>query len=132
MMSPQQRSQAAEEVKALKALHHPFVVKYRESFVHNRRYLCIVMHYCKYGDLAKILKVRREQRQLLDEAQILKWFVQVALALKHIHENQIIHRDLKTENLFLDAHNNIQIGDFGIGRPSTLTASKVSNWRHCF
>ena len=73
------------------------------------------MHYCKHGDLSSILKTRREKHQYLDEKQILLWFVQIALGLKHIHDHKIIHRDLKTENVFLDAHNNVQIGDFGIG-----------------
>jgi len=112
--------QAVSEVTALRALQHPFIVKYRESFVHNRRYLCIVMHYCPHGDLSTILKRRREKHQYLSESQILHWFVQTALALKHIHEKGILHRDLKTENLFLDSQNNIQVGDFGIGRKTII------------
>ncbi len=73
------------------------------------------MHYCKQGDLLSIIKARRKKHQYFEEAAILKWFVQVALGLKHIHDHKILHRDLKTENLFLDGKDNLYIGDFGIG-----------------
>lgn len=74
------------------------------------------MNYCPKGDLKTLISKRREKHDYFDEKQILTWFVQVALGVKHIHENKIIHRDLKTENIFLDAQMNAQIGDFGIGK----------------
>lgn len=128
-MDQTQKKQALNEVNSLKVLKHPFVVKYRESFMHNRysptdrrRYLCIIMHFCPKGDLGSLIKKRRVNHDYLSEKQILTWFVQIALGLKHIHENNIIHRDLKSENLFLDAYDNIQIGDFGIGILRCYTA----------
>lgn len=50
------------------------------------------------------------------ESQILAWFVQMALALKHVHERKILHRDLKTQNIFLTSKGEVKIGDFGIAR----------------
>jgi NIMA (never in mitosis gene a)-related kinase len=50
------------------------------------------------------------------EDQILDWFVQMALAIKHIHDRKILHRDLKTQNIFMTQNNQIKIGDFGISR----------------
>lgn len=50
------------------------------------------------------------------ENQILTWFVQMALALKHVHERKILHRDLKTQNIFLTSKGEVKIGDFGIAR----------------
>jgi NIMA (never in mitosis gene a)-related kinase len=50
------------------------------------------------------------------EDQILDWFVQMGLAIKHIHDRKILHRDLKTQNIFMTQTNQIKIGDFGIAR----------------
>jgi NIMA (never in mitosis gene a)-related kinase len=50
------------------------------------------------------------------EEQILDWFVQIAVALKHCHNHKIIHRDLKSQNVFLTRSNEVRLGDFGIAR----------------
>ena len=50
------------------------------------------------------------------EELVLDWFVQIALALKHVHDRKILHRDLKTQNIFLTSKQEIKIGDFGISR----------------
>jgi len=42
--------------------------------------------------------------------------VQIALAIKHIHDRKILHRDLKTQNIFLNGKNEVKMGDFGIAR----------------
>ena len=53
---------------------------------------------------------------LHSESQILDWFVQTCLAMKYIHDRKILHRDLKTQNIFLTGRGEIKIGDFGIAR----------------
>lgn len=63
----------------------------------------------------KIAK-QKELGVLFSERQILTWFVQMALALKHVHDRKILHRDLKTQNIFLTSKGEIKIGDFGIAR----------------
>lgn len=50
------------------------------------------------------------------ENTVLDWFVQIALAIKHIHDRKILHRDLKTQNIFLNGKNEVKMGDFGIAR----------------
>lgn len=114
-MERKQKEEALNEVVVLKSLRHPFIVSYRESFM-NKGCLCIVMDYADGGDLyAKITK----QKQLgtgFTEEQILDWFVQICLAIKHIHERHILHRDLKTQNIFLTSTGHVKVGDFGIAR----------------
>lgn len=61
------------------------------------------------------------QQPLRRENQILDWFVQTCLALKYVHDRKILHRDLKTQNIFLTAKGDIKIGDFGIGECYNLT-----------
>lgn len=80
------------------------------------RCLCIVMDYCEGGDMFNKIAKQKELGVLFSERQILTWFVQMALALKHVHDRKILHRDLKTQNIFLTSKGEIKIGDFGIAR----------------
>ncbi|NXW06047.1 NEK1 kinase, partial [Fregetta grallaria] len=82
--------------------------------------LYIVMDYCEGGDLFK--KINAQKGILFSEDQILDWFVQICLALKHIHDRKILHRDIKSQNIFLTKDGTIQLGDFGIARVLNSTA----------
>ncbi|KAJ8297487.1 hypothetical protein KUTeg_024018 [Tegillarca granosa] len=50
------------------------------------------------------------------EDQIMDWFVQICLAIKHIHDRKILHRDIKSQNIFLSGDGSVQLGDFGIAK----------------
>jgi len=103
------------EVKVLSQLRHPNIVEFYESFqLENRQYLCIIMAYCETGDLFSRIKSRNGE--LFEEDQILDWFIQISLALLYMHKKKVIHRDLKTQNIFLTKRNIVKIGDFGISR----------------
>jgi serine/threonine protein kinase len=73
--------------------------------------LYIVMDYCEGGDLHSRLKT---VETFLNENKILDWFTQIAEALKYIHNHKILHRDLKTQNIFLSKKDVIKVGDFGV------------------
>ncbi len=61
--------------------------------------------------------IQKRCNSLLDEDTILHFFVQILLALYHVHNKLILHRDLKTQNILLDKHQMIvKIGDFGISK----------------
>jgi hypothetical protein len=71
--------------------------------------------FCDGGDLLGLVK--SQSGKLLDESYVLDLFVQLALALKHVHDRKIIHRDIKTENIFLSSHKRVvKLGDFGIAK----------------
>ncbi|XP_053177262.1 serine/threonine-protein kinase Nek1-like [Scomber japonicus] len=115
-MSTEERQKAQKEVEVLSNLSHPFIVQYKESF-EERGCLYIVMDYCEGGDLFEKIRAQKgEQEQLFSEEQILDWFVQICLALKHIHDRKILHRDIKPENIFLTKDGTVQLGDFGVAR----------------
>ena len=44
------------------------------------------------------------------------WFVQICIALEYVHKRKVLHRDLKTQNVFLTANNTVKLGDFGISK----------------
>ncbi|XP_067451525.1 interferon-induced very large GTPase 1-like [Thunnus thynnus] len=112
-MSPEERQKAQKEVEVLAKMSHPNIVQYKESF-EEEDCLCIVMDYCEGGDLFK--KINSQKRELFSEDQILDWFVQICLALKHIHDRKILHRDIKPQNIFLTKDETVQLGDFGVSR----------------
>ncbi|XP_030901639.2 serine/threonine-protein kinase Nek1 isoform X2 [Melopsittacus undulatus] len=118
-MSNKEREESRREVAVLANMKHPNIVLYRESFEENGC-LYIVMDYCEGGDLFK--KINAQKGILFSEDQILDWFVQICLALKHIHDRKILHRDIKSQNIFLTKDGTIQLGDFGIARVLNSTA----------
>ncbi|NXY40814.1 NEK1 kinase, partial [Ceuthmochares aereus] len=118
-MSNKEREESRREVAVLANMKHPNIVLYRESFEENGC-LYIVMDYCEGGDLFK--RINAQKGILFSEDQILDWFVQICLALKHIHDRKILHRDIKSQNIFLTKDGTIQLGDFGIARVLNSTA----------
>ena len=88
----------------------------------NENLMYIIMEYADAGDL----NIRiRAQRKPFSEQQILNWFVQLCLAIKHLHDRKCLHRDIKAENIFLTSDNRIKLGDFGISKllPSTFACA---------
>jgi NIMA (never in mitosis gene a)-related kinase len=69
------------------------------------------------GDLSFHIK-RRQQNggERFTETEIFNWFVQLCLALEYIHGRKVLHRDLKSQNVFLTGNNTVKLGDFGISR----------------
>ncbi|XP_077000589.1 serine/threonine-protein kinase Nek1 isoform X11 [Tamandua tetradactyla] len=112
-MSSKEREESRREVAVLANMKHPNIVQYRESFEENGA-LYIVMDYCEGGDLFK--RINAQKGILFQEDQILDWFVQICLALKHVHDRKILHRDIKSQNIFLTKDGTVQLGDFGIAR----------------
>uniref|UniRef100_A0A0G4HLT8 non-specific serine/threonine protein kinase n=1 Tax=Chromera velia CCMP2878 TaxID=1169474 RepID=A0A0G4HLT8_9ALVE len=119
-MSKQEKDDAIRESQVLKRMCHPNIVKFHEVFMTKRGRLCIVMDFADGGDLYQFLKKRNHE--LLQEDKILNMFTQMALAVKHVHDNKVLHRDLKTQNIFLTKDGTVKLGDFGIAR--VLEATK--------
>ncbi|XP_061689390.1 serine/threonine-protein kinase Nek4 isoform X2 [Syngnathoides biaculeatus] len=112
--SKRERRGAEQEAQLLSQLRHPNIVTYRESWEGTDLQLYIVMGFCEGGDLYHRLK--QQKGELLPERQVVEWFVQIAMALQYLHERNILHRDLKTQNIFLTKTNIIKVGDLGIAR----------------
>lgn len=122
-LSQAEKDETLKEAKILGALQHPNIVKFREVYKTKKGKLCIVMDYADGGDLSSKIKAARSQQ--FPEPVILDWFTQICLAMKHVHDRKIIHRDLKGQNIFLTKNNNIKLGDFGIARVLSNTKEKA-------
>ena len=99
--------------QVLQSLAHPNIVTCTESFIAGGK-LCIVMDFCENGDLYGFLKKRNGK--LLEEDKLLDLFVQICLSMKHVHDRKILHRDLKTQNIFMSSGGILKLGDFGVAK----------------
>ena len=69
------------------------------------------------GDLSFHVKRKSKQNgERFPEKVIINWFIQCAMALNHIHSKKILHRDIKSSNIFVTSNGYIKIGDFGISK----------------
>ena len=113
-ITEKERLSIETEVNLLKKLKHPNIVLYKDSFIDKENNLNIVTTFCEGGDMYK--KIFREKNNYFEEDQIKKWLVQLLLGLSYIHDKQIVHRDIKTKNIFVQNEHTLRIGDFGIAK----------------
>jgi NIMA (never in mitosis gene a)-related kinase 1/4/5 len=78
------------------------------------------------GDLAEKIKQQKERKCYFSEDKILDWFTQICLAIKHVHDRKILHRDLKAQNIFVMKNGLLKLGDFGIARVLNKTSDMAS------
>ena len=113
-INEKERIAIQDEVNLLKQLKHPNIVTYKDSFFDNENCLNIVMVFCEMGDM--YTKIRKQKGENFPEESILLWIAQLCLALSYVHDKQILHRDIKTQNIFIQNEHTIRIGDFGIAK----------------
>lgn len=76
----------------------------------------IFLHLRVVGDMAYHIKRKQGKNEHFTELEVFNWVVQIALALEYVHSKRVIHRDIKTQNIFLTGNNTVKIGDFGISK----------------
>ncbi|KAI0633514.1 kinase-like domain-containing protein [Trametes polyzona] len=146
-MTERDRKQIVAEVNILKDLHHEHIVRYHDRHVdRDAGILYILMEFCGGGDLSSIIKHAQRHSRPIPEDTIWNYFMQILLALNHCHHPnsghgrtssagsdadgkdrraQILHRDLKPDNVFLDENNTVKLGDFGLSK--ALTQASFAN-----
>ncbi len=105
------------EAKILSSLKSKYVVEYYDSFEENNC-LNIIMEYCEGGDLGTYISnyQKMNSNTSLNEDFIWKVFIQICFGLYDIHKQNILHRDLKSLNIFLTKEFQVKIGDLGVAR----------------
>nr|XP_040038738.1 serine/threonine-protein kinase Nek3 isoform X1 [Gasterosteus aculeatus aculeatus] len=108
--NPSKLENSRREAILLSRMKHPHIVAFREAFEADDL-LCIVMEYCSAGDLLQ--RIRQQKTTQFRVEDILRWFAQMCAAAVHIHDKRVLHRDLKSKNIFLTDNGTIKLGDFG-------------------
>ncbi|ELK25332.1 Serine/threonine-protein kinase Nek11 [Myotis davidii] len=113
-LNPNDTVQANLEAQLLSKLDHPAIVKFHASFVEQDNF-CIITEYCEGRDLDCKIQEYKEAGKTFSDGQVIEWFIQLLLGVDYMHERRILHRDLKSKNIFLK-NNLLKIGDFGVSR----------------
>ncbi|KAK7099445.1 uncharacterized protein [Littorina saxatilis] len=117
-----------KEASILSGLKHPNIVAFHDSFRHSdEQHVCIIQDYCDGGSLSDRIQEALSKNTTLPEKQIMQWFIQIVMAVQFIHSKRVLHRDLKSENVFLTKNNVVKVGDFGISKmlDSTIDHAKT-------
>ncbi|KAK3267216.1 hypothetical protein CYMTET_24218 [Cymbomonas tetramitiformis] len=110
--SSEDREEVMNEIKVLAMVAHPNIVGYFGSFMEDG-ILNVVMEYADNGSLFQHIQ---RAKAPFSEQEILSYTAQLVLALDHLHTARILHRDLKTKNVFMTKKGQIKLGDFGLSK----------------
>ena len=108
MKEPQHWKRVQQEIKLMERLNHPYVIRMLEMIDSPKR-IHIIMEYAGGGNLCSYVKSRKK----LSEPESRRIFIQILLATEYMHDNNIIHRDVKLENVLFDHARDMKLVDFG-------------------
>ncbi|KAG2487503.1 hypothetical protein HYH03_013921 [Edaphochlamys debaryana] len=111
-MSRKEQEECIRETRVLSSLDSDYIIRYYDSFLEKGK-LYIITEYAANGNLHDYIK---KQKSRLPEELIWKLFIQILLGLNHMHSKKILHRDIKTLNVFLDEEINVKLGDMGVAK----------------
>ncbi|XP_054262245.1 testis-specific serine/threonine-protein kinase 3-like [Macrosteles quadrilineatus] len=100
------------EIEVIKSLDHPNIVKFIQAIETPQR-VFIVIEYAENGSLLDVIK---KESRIEEDPRARKWFCQLRDAVNYCHDEGVVHRDIKCENLLLDKSHNLKVTDFGFAR----------------
>ncbi|XP_030049018.1 serine/threonine-protein kinase PLK2 [Microcaecilia unicolor] len=106
---PHQREKIDKEIELHRILNHKHIVQFYNYF-EDKENIYILLEYCSRRSMAHILKARK----VLTEPEVRYYLKQIVSGLKYLHEQEILHRDLKLGNFFINENMELKVGDFGL------------------
>lgn len=116
------------EVRLLASINHPNIIRYIECYTIDeqsdksnsggkmKKKLVIIMEYCDGGNLFQLVEKCIQLKRLVGEEDLWKIIIQVLRGLEHLHQNQIMHRDIKSTNVFLFTDGRVKLADLNIAK----------------
>lgn len=108
-------SQREVDIGIISGIYSPYLVKYHSIFKVEDTF-CIVMELCASGCLEDLIQKHIAAKTHFSEEVIIEIMYQMASALFELHSHKIIHRDLKSDNVFVGMDGNFRLGDYGVGK----------------
>ncbi|XP_061599731.1 serine/threonine-protein kinase Nek9 [Cololabis saira] len=112
-LSERERRDVMNEISILSILEHNNIIAYFNHFM-DKNTLLIELEYCNGGNLYD--KILQQRGKLFSEKVVIWYLYQIAAAVAHIHKAGILHRDIKTLNIFLTKTDLIKLGDYGLAK----------------
>ena len=107
-LSDEEKEAMVNEALILKRLQHPAIIAYRQAYIRDGMF-CIEMDWAAGGDLRSYIRKHRNEKRWLPETTVARHLWQLTSALAYCHKQNLLHRDLKTANIFLDALDQIKV-----------------------
>lgn len=117
-LNKKEKKNALNEVRILASIHHPNIISYKEAFFDEAGSLCLVMEYANSGDLYQKIVKYQKRKKLINESFIWSVLCQIVQGLKVLHELKILHRDMKSANVFLNTDGTVKLGDMNVSKVS--------------
>ena len=112
-----EKRNALNEIRFLASIKNKNIISYKEAFFdEGSQSLCLVMEYADGGDLLAKIKAYQKKGTYMSENFIWSMIIQLARGLKCIHEMNILHRDLKSANVFLTSDGIVKLGDMNVSK----------------
>ena len=116
-LSDKEKENSLNEVRILASINHPHIISYKEAFIDEESSsLCIIMEYADDGDLFQKIVKHQQDGTFFDEDYVFDVFIQVVKGLKTLHDLNIMHRDMKSANVFLHADGTAKLGDLNVSK----------------
>ncbi len=116
-LSDKEKSNALNEVRILASVKSNYVISYKEAFFDEKdSTLGIVMEYADKGDLYQKIVEHKKTAKFFEESDIWRIFIQLVKGLKALHDLKILHRDLKSANVFLCSDGTAKLGDLNVSK----------------
>jgi len=116
-MNQKDQINALNEVRILASIYHANVCDYKEAFYDKEsQTLNIIMEYAEDGDLLAKIKQARINKTYIAESKIWSYLIQIIHGIKALHDKTVMHRDLKSANIFLTKNGTIKIGDLNVSK----------------
>lgn len=116
-LNTKEQENALNEVRILASISHTNIIGYKEAFFDEMtKTLCIVMEYADDGDLDSKIQKHIKNKTNFSENELWSYLIQMVQGLKALHDNRIMHRDLKSANVFLLKSGTLKLGDLNVSK----------------
>jgi NIMA (never in mitosis gene a)-related kinase len=116
-LKSKEKENSLNEIRILASINHTNILSYKDAFYDKEiSSLCVVTEYADDGDLEKKINLQIKKKTFLSETQIFSIFIQILNGLKSLHDNKIMHRDIKAANMLLFKSGLVKIGDMNVSK----------------